>query len=80
MARDVHYGDKSCYFNVSYPPSDDQVIFIFDLFMLYKSGRNSSLINLKPACETFTTEANCTEGSHQCEWNYNGLGMEYQVI
>jgi hypothetical protein len=25
VARDVHYGDKSCYFNTSFPVQDGQV-------------------------------------------------------
>lgn len=58
VARDIHYGDKSCYFNTSFPVEDGQA-----------------------SCGSFKDETNCTSDGHpHCEWNYNGLGLEYQVL
>ncbi|XP_058799466.1 putative metabolite transport protein HI_1104 [Phymastichus coffea] len=42
------------------------------------------LIDLPVQCETATTEEVCQDlelnGTRYCEWNYNGLGLDYQIL
>ncbi|XP_050428083.1 protein spinster homolog 1 [Adelges cooleyi] len=66
-ARDVHYGDIKC--------------------QLLEQLAESSVFNytLHSRCDTSPDQLSCEsltldDGSKYCEWNYNGLGFEYQLL
>ena len=66
-AQDLHYGDISCQLNATEEHIPDYPIE-----------------KLRPIC----TQANSSEmcialelnGTHFCEWTYNGLGLDYQIL
>lgn len=59
VARDVHFGDKSCYLNASFYGSDSV---------------NGS------TCSAKKNQSECDSVSPECEWNYSGVGIQYQVL
>jgi len=59
VARDVHFGDKSCYLNSSFYGSD--------------SVKGST-------CSAKKNESECQLVSPECEWNYSGVGIQYQAL
>ena len=58
VARSVHFGDQSCYLNVSH---------------IAESSVNAS------TCSDLKNQTSCEALTPQCEWNYSGVGVQYQV-
>ncbi|XKL64412.1 hypothetical protein PGB90_004498 [Kerria lacca] len=63
-ATDVHYGDIKCQLNKTKPH------YNMTLF------NNCGNANNEQECYQFLLE----DGQPYCEWNYNGLGLDYQVL
>lgn len=67
MAQEIHFGDLACMINTTF--SDKDLV----------GGNNKTL-----SCEA-TTADNCTalqnkDGLNVCKWDYNGQGLEYQIV
>ena len=66
MAQEIHFGDKACMINTSFTAND------------LKVGNTTMKCNVG-------TEMNCAwlvngDGLHPCKWDYNGQGIEYQIV
>ncbi|XP_061722312.1 putative metabolite transport protein HI_1104 [Cydia pomonella] len=63
-ANDLHYGDKAC--------------------MLNTSHSHLTYSQLPVVCEKVSSKEKCESlslnGTEYCEWGYNGLGIDYQVL
>jgi len=69
VARDVHFGDKSCYLNSShYTGHDDD------------SDGSGNVQDKTKECADQQNSTQCLALAPQCEWNYSGVGVQYQVL
>ncbi|XP_050540464.1 protein spinster homolog 1 [Daktulosphaira vitifoliae] len=66
-ARDVHYGDIKCQLLEELAESS-----VFN----YTLHGHCDMAPDQKSCESLTLD----DGSKYCEWNYNGLGFEYQLL
>ena len=57
VARDVHFGDKSCYLNST-----------------HHGSVNAS------TCSAIKSQNDCLALAPDCEWDYSGIGVQYQVL
>jgi len=62
VARSVHFGDQSCYLNVSHIAEE-----------------SASSVNAS-TCSDLKNQTSCEALTPQCEWNYSGVGVQYQVL
>jgi len=70
VARDVHFGDKSCYLNSSHYTGHDD-----------SDGDGSGNVQDKTKeCADQQNSTQCLALAPQCEWNYSGVGVQYQVL
>ena len=68
VARDVHFGDKSCYLNSShYTGHDDD------------SDGSGNVQDKTKECADQKNSTQCLALAPQCEWNYSGVGVQYQA-
>lgn len=71
MAQEIHFGDLGCLRNTSF--SED---------LLSDAGVKCNATQVELCTETYinTTINNKTETQLVCKWDYNGQGIEYQLI
>ena len=68
VARDVHFGDKSCYLNSShYTGHDDD------------ADGSGNVQDKTKECADQKNSTQCLALAPQCEWNYSGVGVQYQA-
>ncbi|XP_057372732.1 putative metabolite transport protein HI_1104 [Daphnia carinata] len=66
MSQDLEYGDQSCLRNSSVPEQ-------------FGDGNTTCSEYLEQqTCDNVLT--NLTNGSSFCQWDYNGMGIEYQIL
>lgn len=67
MAQEIHFGDRACMINTSFTESD----LVSDNGTDFKCEATS-----QKSCENLLN----MNGSHVCKWDYNGQGLEYQLV
>ena len=60
VAREVEFGEKSCFVNSSFV-------------------RDNQEDKEETDCTSYKNESNCASENH-CNWEYSGLGIQYQVM
>lgn len=68
MAQEVHFGDQACMINSTYFTDNDL------------KGLNNTKIKCEASTENLCSSLVNVNGSYVCKWDYNGQGLEYQLV
>ncbi|CAG2221727.1 unnamed protein product [Mytilus edulis] len=68
MAQEVHFGDQACMINSTYFTDSDLI------------GSNNTDIKCEAGAENLCLNIRNGNGSYVCKWDYNGQGLEYQLV
>ncbi|XP_076091392.1 MFS-type efflux pump MSMEG_3705-like isoform X2 [Mytilus galloprovincialis] len=68
MAQEVHFGDQACMINSTYFTDSDLI------------GSNNTDIKCEAGAENLCLDIRNGNGSYVCKWDYNGQGLEYQLV